>query len=243
MTPLKYEGWIYRWRNRANGLCYHGQSSARSGTKEYNFESAVRRTHSIRLNWLRKGVPSSYATKMRADWEFYGEAWFEFEVVERGIWSREDLDAAEVKHIGGKVFPKSYNMAVGGSGAPGSHHSEEWKQELSRRNSGDGNHFFGKKHTDEAKRKIAEKRFGSGKRLNMNEIHRLRTETPLAWREIAAQEGNGLSLSQVRQRYNEWRSQQCHYRVHIRPHSPAACSSAAPGPKIHSAASSAYSIL
>lgn len=62
----------------------------------------------------------------------------------------------EIKHL--------VNQTWGGDGTSGLKHTEEWKQEMSKRNSGENNYFYGKTHTEETRKKISEA--NSGKTLS-----------------------------------------------------------------------------
>lgn len=52
------------------------------------------------------------------------------------------------------------NATWGGEGCSGHVHTEEWKQQQSERFSGENNPFYGKKHTEEARKKNKEKHIG-----------------------------------------------------------------------------------
>ena len=58
-----------------------------------------------------------------------------------------------------------YNRTNGGDGASGAIRSEKFKENLSKINSGSGNHMWGKKHTEESKRRISESKKGKNNGL------------------------------------------------------------------------------
>ena len=51
---------------------------------------------------------------------------------------------------------KGYNITLGGEGANGLVHTEEFKEKRSEKYSGEGNPFYGKQHTEETKEKLRE---------------------------------------------------------------------------------------
>ena len=72
---------------------------------------------------------------------------------------------------------KGYNITKGGEGTNGYKHTEEWKQERSKKMKGENHHMFGKHHTEETKNKISQAKQGVNNNnaksvilLNTNEI-------------------------------------------------------------------------
>ena len=55
-----------------------------------------------------------------------------------------------------------YNITAGGEGSLGRKHTEEWKQFMRDRMTGDKNGFYGKKHSDEMKKHWSEMKKGKG---------------------------------------------------------------------------------
>jgi len=82
----------------------------------------------------------------------YGETNFAVKTVK--ICPVNQLDYYECKYIrqGNTMCPNGYNIRSGGS--RGRHHPDSIAK-LKAAKSGEGNHMFGKHHTDEAKRKIS----------------------------------------------------------------------------------------
>lgn len=58
-----------------------------------------------------------------------------------------------------------YNRTYGGDGASGAIRTQKFKENLSSRMSGDGNHMFGKHHTEESKLKISRSKLGKNNGL------------------------------------------------------------------------------
>lgn len=93
----------------------------------------------------------------------YGEKEFDLTVLMRG----EDEKIAylmEKRFIA--LFKPSYNMTAGGEGSPGFNPSKETRRLLSEIRTGHGNPFYGRHHTDIAKKKMSEGKLGrpSGRR-------------------------------------------------------------------------------
>ncbi len=86
---------------------------------------------------------------------------FSFEIIEENenenfILEKEIFYIKEYESFG----EKGYNLSVGGDGPSGYRHTDEAKIKMSKAKKiafiGEGNPFFGKKHTEETKKKIAE---------------------------------------------------------------------------------------
>lgn len=93
----------------------------------------------------------------------YGVENFIFEILER--WPKETLAEREKTWIAfyNTFEGEGYNMTPGGEGYAGKDHpmygkkhTEESKRKMSESRKGDLNHFYGKTHTEETKRKISE---------------------------------------------------------------------------------------
>jgi hypothetical protein len=54
------------------------------------------------------------------------------------------------------ISHKNTGKNLGNTHALGMRHTDEWKEEMSRRNSGEDNPFYGRQHSEETKRKISE---------------------------------------------------------------------------------------
>jgi group I intron endonuclease len=96
-------GVVYLITNKANGKKYVGQTSGTLGHR-----------WSQHLNLAKKGSPHAVHGAIRK----YGKESFSIEVLEEVRGSREDLLAAEVRHIAAHscVCPYGYNLTPGGEG-------------------------------------------------------------------------------------------------------------------------------
>lgn len=97
-------------------------------------------------------------------WNKYGEADFEFEVVEI-LNKDEDMNQKEIYYINKfNTFHNGFNMTSGGEGKKDCPMSDEAKLVVGNKNK---HHMLGKKHSEETKRKM---RFSSPRRKLTNEL-------------------------------------------------------------------------
>lgn len=148
-------GIIYKITNKINGKVYIGQTTKKRGFKgryEYSGEG-IERVYKYHKSLKERN--ESYNKHLLSSIEKYGiEA---FEVIEEFdvAYSKEELDKLEKKYI--KDFnclnPNGYNNDEGGNEGK---LCEESKRLLSEKNSGENNPFYGKKHSEETKKKMKE---------------------------------------------------------------------------------------
>jgi len=82
----------------------------------------------------------------------YGWDNFTTEILERGIETQEALDATEAAYIKSlnTMSPHGYNLTTGGKGGKC---SAEMRDKMSKAQSGEKNHFYGKSHSPESRKK------------------------------------------------------------------------------------------
>lgn len=90
--------------------------------------------------------------------EKYGFENFKREILFDNL-TKEEAEQKEIEMIAKyksnqKEF--GYNVAIGGESNVGFRHTKEWKEKLRVLNSGEGNPFYGKKHTIETKKKMSD---------------------------------------------------------------------------------------
>lgn len=148
-------GVIYLRTNTINGKQYVGQTT--------NFNGRERCWNSIN----RKTPYSNDILEM--DRKKYGIEAFKTEILEECDDSKlNEIERFWIKQLN-TIHPNGYNLENGGSDGftfhqitrekmskakIGTKHSEEWKKNMSERMKGEGNHFYGKHHNQEAIEKI-----------------------------------------------------------------------------------------
>lgn len=152
-------GIIYKITNKINGKVYIGQTVRERGFKGRYECSGEGIERVYKYHKSEKEHNRNYNKHLLYSIEKYG---FEaFEVIEEFdvAYSKEELDELEKKYI--KDFnclnPNGYNNDEGGNEGK---FCEESRRLLSEKNSGENNPFYGKKHSEETKKKMSEARKG-----------------------------------------------------------------------------------
>lgn len=150
---------IYGFCNKENGKWYVGQAVK------------IQKRINTHLWMLRHGKHRNEL--MQKDWLMFGEKAFFWKVLEEC--DEEQLDEKEVYWIAQKKsFESGYNQTIGGYGQPGRVMPEKEKQWRHDRFLGEGNPMYGKKHTEETRRKLRESHKGE---RHVNYGKHLREET------------------------------------------------------------------
>ena len=148
-------GIIYKIINKINGKVYIGQTTKERGFKgRYECSGeGIERVYNYHKS--REEHNRSYNKHLLRSIENHG---FEaFEVIEEFdvAYSKEELDKLEIKYI--KEFnclnPNGYNNDEGGNKGK---FCKESKRLLSEKKSGENNPFYGKKHSEETRKKMSE---------------------------------------------------------------------------------------
>ena len=148
-------GIIYKITNKINGKVYIGQTAKERGFKgRYECSGeGIERVYNYHKS--REEHNRSYNKHLLRSIEKHG---FEaFEVIEEFdvAYSKEELDKLEIKYI--KEFnclnPNGYNNDEGGNEGK---FCEESRRLLSEKKSGENNPFYGKKHSEETRKKMSE---------------------------------------------------------------------------------------
>lgn len=76
------------------------------------------------------------------------------------------------------ISQKNTGKNLGNTHTLGMKHTDEWKEEMSERNSGEGNPFYGRQHTKESKKKISRSKKGikatKETKVKLSEAHQIR---------------------------------------------------------------------
>ena len=153
---------IYKVTNRVNGKIYVGQT----------VQGLRARQNDHRRKAFVHGSKGHFHAAIRK----HGFDSFSWEIIDRAE-SRDELNQKEkwwIEHLDTMNPSRGYNLKSGGDqprfteetkrkigdAGRGIRRSEEFKANLRRIESGSGNPFFGKKHTDEAKKKNREAHIG-----------------------------------------------------------------------------------
>lgn len=149
-------GVIYLRTNLVNGMQYVGQTRN------------LKRRESV-WNSLHRKMP--YANDfLEMDRKKYGLENFKTEILEECDNSKlNEMERFWIKQLN-TIFPNGYNLENGGANGvqfhpstiakmseakKGTKHTDEWKKNMSERNSGDRNPFAGKHHSEESRKKIS----------------------------------------------------------------------------------------
>ena len=136
-------GGVYRIVNNVNDKLYIG-SSIHVNKRLYEHQSTLKSN-------------CHHNSHLQRAWNKYGEDSFSFEILEVIDGDTDTLRKREQYWID---YYKSYNFNVGynishsAMGNSGSEVSEETKEKIRQKTSGELNHFYGKRHTAETKKKM-----------------------------------------------------------------------------------------
>ena len=111
--------------------------------------------------------------------EKYGWDNFQHIIIVKGLTENEAkwLEVVLIREWNSNNPSNGYNLSFGGEGSKGCKHTEEWKQQQSKRTTGEGNPFYGKQHTEESRKKMSESQKGMPKpkseeaKRNMSKNH------------------------------------------------------------------------
>ena len=137
---------IYKLTNKVNGKIYIGKTER---TLKERMDEHIRHSYIVVDKAIKK----------------YGIDSFLVEVVDFAS-STEELNQKEQEWIKKYdcMLPKGYNQTLGGDSSKGFHHRESSKKKMSISKSeaykGEGNPFYGKKHSEQAKLKMSQARKG-----------------------------------------------------------------------------------
>ena len=133
---------IYMFKNKINGKKYVGQT---------------RRTFAVRTQ-QHLSRRDTYFDRTLAK---HGLDNFSYEIIDRGD-TLEELNEKERYWIAecDCLWPKGYNLTMGGEGVTGYKHNEERRRKISEaikgKMSGEDNGFYGQKHTAESRAKMSD---------------------------------------------------------------------------------------
>lgn len=143
---------IYKIRNIVNGKIYVGSAA-----------SGIKRRWSLHRRMLRSNT--HHSPNFQRSWNKYGEACFSFEILE--LCSPDKCLEREQYYLD-TLLPE-YNVDLVAGSPKGRKYSDEYKNKMRVRNTGNGNPFFGKKHTEETKSLISQHRKGKLKGVMVGE--------------------------------------------------------------------------
>lgn len=158
-------GIIYKITNLINGKVYIGQTTEKRGFKgRYDYSGiGIERVFNYHKHF--KEVGRSYNSHLYNAIKKYG---FEaFEVIEEFDigYSKEELDELEIKYI--KEFnclnPNGYNDQIGGNTHVITEHT---RNKMRANNKGENNPMFGRKHSEETRKKLSENHHDVSKEKN-----------------------------------------------------------------------------
>ena len=137
---------IYKVTNKINGKIYIGQT-----------------IQPLNIRWSSHCSEYSGCTAIKRAIKKYGVENFTIEQIDVAT-TQEELDQKEQHYIEyyKSLVPNGYNLTTGGEHP---HLTDEVRKKLSERQMGDKNYWFGKKFTEEHRRKISES--NKGKRLGI----------------------------------------------------------------------------
>jgi len=137
---------IYRATCLVNGKCYVGKSNR-------SLEERIKN----HLYTVKRGSKSAFHCAIRK----HGVESFKWEILDKALFV-DMLSDMEIFYICKNkcIVPNGYNMTAGGEGSLGYVPSIETREKMSKMFSGENNPFYGKKHTEETRNAIREKRLG-----------------------------------------------------------------------------------
>ena len=158
---LEVFGIIYLIRNKVNGKCYVGQTQEQKGFDDRYSRSGEGIERVYKCHKHLKEHNESYNKHLLGSIEKHGFEAFEINKCLDYAFSLEELNVKEKVYIQlYDSFENGYNETLGGEGKEGCCHSEETRQKISEATKGKNNPFYGKRHSNESKRKIGIKSKG-----------------------------------------------------------------------------------
>lgn len=162
---------IYEIRNTVNGKRYIG-SSVNIKARWRAHRSALNRNINVSI-------------KLQRAWEKYGEASFEFNIIEIVTGDKKELYKREQYYIDLYDSANSgYNISKAAGSCAGYHHTEDAKERISKAHKGENHPQYGKrgenspnygrKHSEESKRKMSKAL--SGKKFSKERIEKMSGE-------------------------------------------------------------------
>lgn len=130
---MTYYG-IYKITNLTNGKMYIGKHITNNLNDGY-MGSGV---------WIKRSIKKHGLQNFRKEWLMFCEDEEELNYMERVYVDQTWVDRSD-----------TYNLAFGGKGGCGFHHTEEWKKMMSNRLSGQNNPLYGIKLSESRKAKIS----------------------------------------------------------------------------------------
>jgi group I intron endonuclease len=134
---------IYSIRNKVTGKYYIGETVNLRKREIQHYSNLRNNRHEN--NYLQKSFNK------------YGESAFEFIILRKDRkLTHEQLYELEKYYIDFyDSYHNGYNLTEGGQGTKGREFSEEERLYRSKKMTGKGNHFYGKKHSEETKKRLA----------------------------------------------------------------------------------------
>ncbi len=162
VSDINYLGdfmhYIYKIENKINGKLYVGQTICPKNRKKQHFSKTFHGNSAFDRALLK-----------------YGRSSFDFSIVEElGILA--DANKREYYWIErlNSLVPSGYNLKEGGGA--GGLDSSETRQKKSLAKQGKSNSFYGRKHSEESKRKISESKKGKKIQLTEEDLNRRRNQ-------------------------------------------------------------------
>jgi len=154
---------IYKILNTSNGKVYVGSAA-----------SGIKKRWRLHKRMLRSNI--HHSPYLQRSWNKYGETCFSFEILE--LCSPDKCLEREQYYL--DTLHPQYNVDTVAGSPKGRKYSEEYKNKMRVRNTGNGNPFFGKKHTEETKQLISQHRRGKLKGVMVGEKNPMYKKTHTA---------------------------------------------------------------